>query len=88
MKRIFLESILGLFMPSIASGSGFGGMNVPTGINTGIVQTLKAYNRALPVDFVARYIGRQPYEIQSDIKNLERMGVIQRIGENISLVKT
>lgn len=59
---------------------------LPVGLNMAIVTTLKSYKRELPIDFLARTLGRQSYEIRPNLQNLERMGVVRIVGDNVALV--
>ncbi len=47
---------------------------------TAIVRTLREYKSirpALPIDFVARQVGRRPKELQESLEQLENKGVIR-----------
>jgi len=55
------------------------------GINTAIIDILQKYNRKIPIDFVAKVIGRRTYEIQGYVKKLEQEGIIERDGEDIAI---
>ncbi len=57
------------------------------GINTAIINVLQKYNKKVPIDFVARTIGRRPLEIQAYVKRLERKGIIERDGDDIFIVE-
>lgn len=54
------------------------------GIGTLIVNTLREYG-TIPVDFLAKVLGRRTPEILDYLEILEREGVIQREGEQVSL---
>lgn len=59
---------------STPDGSNFGGEA------TAIVRTLKDYQsvrKSLPIDFVARMVGRQPKELDDSLRTLKQKGVIQ-----------
>ena len=54
------------------------------GLSTQIVAILKQYRR-IPVDFLARRLGRHTSEIREDLESLEREGVLERDGEQVTL---
>ena len=55
------------------------------GVNSAIVDILQKYNRKIPIDFVAKVIGRRSLEIQSNVTKLEQEGIIERDGEDITI---
>jgi len=57
------------------------------GVNTAIINILQKYNKKIPIDFVAKTIGRRSLEIQAYVEKLERKGIIARDGENISIAE-
>lgn len=54
------------------------------GLSMLIVITLKEYG-TIPIDFLAKVLGRRPSEIEEYLENLERERVIERKGEKVSL---
>lgn len=50
------------------------------GINTSILETLKEYNDKVPIDFLARRIGREREEIAKYLEALEEKGVVRNEG--------
>ena len=56
------------------------------GLNTRIVSVLKKYG-TVPVDFLAKSVGRRKSEIEDDLKTLQDMDVIKYDGKNVSLSK-
>lgn len=55
------------------------------GINTIIIQTLKEFNDEIPIDFLARRIGRERTEILKYLEALETEGIIKHKGNNVSI---
>jgi predicted ArsR family transcriptional regulator len=60
-------------------------MHTALALNTAIVTTLKEYG-PIPVDFLAKLLGRRTAEILEYLESLEREGVVRRDGEKVSLV--
>lgn len=56
------------------------------GPHMAIVQVLQAYNRALPIGFVAKTLRRQRSDLIVEIQELVDRGVVERVGENIALI--
>jgi hypothetical protein len=54
------------------------------GLSTLIVSTLQEYG-TIPIDFLAKVLGRRTPEIQDDLDILEQERVIHREGENVRL---
>ncbi len=52
------------------------------GINTAIVKVLKEYNEDVSIDFLAKVIGRDVSETQSNLLGLKEEGVIEFSEEN------
>jgi predicted transcriptional regulator len=50
------------------------------GINTSILETLKEYNDKIPIDFLAKRIGREREEIAKYLEALEEKGVVRNEG--------
>lgn len=55
------------------------------GINTAIINILQKYNKRIPIDFVAKVIGRRSFEIQNNVAKLVQEGIIERHGEDITI---
>lgn len=55
------------------------------GVNSAIVNVLQKYNKRIPIDFVAKVIGRRSFEIQNNVTKLEQEGIIERHGEDINI---
>ena len=53
----------------------------PIGVHTHILHVLKIYRKGLHIDFVAKAIGRQPYEIKEAIERLKEQGVLKQVGD-------
>jgi len=60
--------------------SGSGG-----GIGPEIVQTLRSYNKELPLAFLAHILGRSTADLEVDIRRLETRAVVQRVGDKVRL---
>lgn len=54
------------------------------GLSTQIVGILRKYG-TIPVDFLARSLGRHASEIMRDLDSLEHEGVLKRDGEQVRL---
>ena len=52
------------------------------------VQVLKRYGQALPIEFLARLLGRKPSEIEPYLEALQREHVIERHNDSVELVIT
>ena len=55
------------------------------GINTAIVGVLRKYNKEIPVDYLAREVGRRTYEIQEPLKNLEEHRIVKMHDNFVSI---
>ena len=55
------------------------------GVNSAIINILQKYNKRIPIDFVAKVIGRRSFEIQNNVTKLEQEGIIERHGEDINI---
>jgi predicted transcriptional regulator len=55
------------------------------GINTSIIEALKEYNDKLPIDFLAKRIGRDREEITKYLDALVSKGIVQNDGNYVSL---
>lgn len=56
------------------------------GIGPEIVRTLRAYNKALPLAFLAHVLRRSGADLEADVRRLEASHVVRREGENVVLV--
>lgn len=73
------------------STSAYTGLFEPLSLSTGgigpeIVRTLRAYNRALPMAFLAHVLRRSGKDLEVDVCRLEASHVVKREGENVVLV--
>ncbi len=57
------------------------------GINTAIVDVLKRYNKEIPVDYLAREVGRRTHEIQGSLKNLEDHKIVKIHNAFVSILE-
>ncbi len=71
-----MSTYTGLHEPSSVLGGGIG---------PDIVRTLKAYDRALPLPFLAHVLRRSQTELEQDILRLEQSHVLRRQGELVQL---
>ena len=53
------------------------------GINISILETLKEYNDKVPIDFLAKRIGREREEIAKYLEALEEKGVVRNEGNYV-----
>jgi DNA-binding IclR family transcriptional regulator len=60
-------------------------MPAAASLGLAIVQTLKLYHRALPLDFLARRTRRSSSDVGRYVEELERMGVVVRQGDSVAL---
>jgi predicted transcriptional regulator len=60
-------------------------MKKPVYINQAIIKTLKDYHKKLPIDFLAKVIGRQADEIKDDLEGLKNKGVIEVDDQGVSI---
>ena len=58
-----------------------------SGVSTAIVKALKIYSKSIPVDFLARLIGRSSTEVEKSLADLEKNGVVKRDGDTVSVDK-
>jgi len=58
----------------------------PISINLLIVDLLKRYRRALPIDYLAQATGQRRPEIEEHIRVLESAHIIRRTGDSVDLV--
>jgi predicted transcriptional regulator len=61
---------------------------MPSGTSVGqlIVSILSEYKRALPIDFVAKVVGRTAQEIRPELQNLEERGAIHCDDDRVQLL--
>jgi len=58
------------------------------GINTAIVRVLKEYDKNLPIEFLAKKIGRETSETRSNIEELIEEGVVRLMRDNtVQIIK-
>ena len=69
-----MNAYTGLFEPPSVPGSG-----------SEIVNTLRAYNKALPVAFLAHVLRRSVAEIETEIRRLESFHAVQKEGDQVRL---
>jgi hypothetical protein len=55
------------------------------GINTSIVDTLTEYNDKIPIDFLAKRIGRERNEIAPYLDALESKGILSNDGNYVRI---
>ena len=56
-----------------------------SGLGVNIIEVLKAYQKSLPVDFLASVLGRERTEILNELDILAQRGAIHREGDNVKL---
>jgi len=56
------------------------------GLGSAIVASLKRH-RNVPIAFLARVLGRPEPEVKTYLDQLEALGVVERTGESVQLVK-
>jgi hypothetical protein len=66
------------------SGSSGSSSSESLSLNTSIVLALRRYG-TIPLDFLARVLGRRKSEILSDVEDLQRKGIVAVTDEKISL---
>jgi hypothetical protein len=69
-----MNSYTGLFEPPSVPGSG-----------PEIVRTLRAYNKALPIAFLAHVLRRSVAEIEAEVRRLESFHAVQKDGDQVRL---
>jgi predicted transcriptional regulator len=57
------------------------------GLHTALVSALKAYNRKLPIGFLASRLNRRRSQIIEEIECLEHEGVVMREGDEVRLLE-
>jgi hypothetical protein len=57
------------------------------GLSTELVGILRAYDKSLPVDFLASLLKRTKAEIYDDLRALEQRKVVRLEGEYVKLLK-
>jgi len=55
------------------------------GINSSIVRTLQNYNSEIPIDFLAKKVGRRRSEVLVYLIALNEKGVVQLSDKNVAL---
>ena len=60
-------------------------VSAPLGLGLAIVQTLKQYHRALPLDFLAQHTHHSSIEVARYVTELERLGVVVRHADSVAL---
>ena len=56
-----------------------------TGINVAIVRILRDYKKAIPVGFLAQEVGRSAPEVQSHLRNLQKVGIVKLDRDMVSI---
>ena len=72
--------------------SGYSGIfeNSPAfglGVGAEIIRILRAYNKSLPVPFLAHVLHRSIGEIDGDVTRLQQIGVLKREKDQVSLAE-
>jgi len=62
-------------------------VTISTGISTAIIKVLKSYSKKIPVDFLAKSIGRSTPEIQGYLEDLKDEGIIKLDGDDVSIAE-
>lgn len=58
-----------------------------TGVNVAILCILRDYRKAIPVGFLAHEVGRSTPEVQSHLKNLQKVGIVKLDRDMVSIAK-
>jgi len=58
------------------------------GINTAIVGVLRKYKKEIPVDYLAKEVGRRTYEIQGSLKNLVDHKIVKIHNDFVSILES
>lgn len=53
------------------------------GVNTIIIETLREYDDKIPIDFLAKKIGRERNEITKYLEDLETKGILHNDGNYV-----
>ena len=57
------------------------------GINTAIVGVLRKYDKEIPVDYLAREVGRRTHEIQEPLKILDEHSIVKIHNDFVSILE-
>ncbi len=71
-----MNNYSGIYEPSPAAGGGIG---------PEVVRILRAYNRELPLPFLAHLLHRSVGELSIDIQRLEKQQIVRRVGDQVQL---
>lgn len=62
-------------------------VNTAYGLSMAILEILRKYKKPIPIEYLAKILGRRDVEINEKINALQKEGIIARDGNKVSVEK-